>query len=136
MQDLREIKWRNRKLKRKGKSVEENLKERFMKTANERYHVIRYQPPVEGKQLKVGQSLEDVRMKIKLVGTFTDFELKMIARTLRKIEQRHPEREYMMLLETPDLSVEEAKDLITRIYKSTIKGNDDERGKREKISDV
>jgi len=136
LQDLREIKWRNRKLKRKGKSIEENLKERFMKTANERYHMIRYQPPVEGKQLKVGQVVEDVRMKVRLVGTFTDFELKMIARTLRKIEQRHPEREYMMLLETPDLSVEEAKDLITRIYKSTIKGNDDERGKGKEISDV
>lgn len=60
-------------------------------------------------------------MRIIITGNFSTDDLKGFARVLREVEQRDPDKLYGLLLETPGLTADEAKELISKIYASTLK---------------
>ena len=105
------------------------MKKTFLKTADQRKHMTKHRSEPEGKQLKVGQTWEDTQMRVRMFGKFSEFELGMLVRVFRKIETRHPERNYVLLLESPDLSFGEAQTLIQRLYKLSLDKNGAGKGK-------
>lgn len=60
-------------------------------------------------------------MRIIITGELTVDDLKDFARLLRKIEQRNPTKIYGLILQTPNLTIEEAKELVSKVYVSTLK---------------
>src|SRR3972149_5555694 len=54
--------------------------------------------------------------KIKLSGDFTEGDLRRFANLLRRIEEKNPERFYLMFIEVKDLKLEEGKKLILDIF--------------------
>jgi hypothetical protein len=55
-------------------------------------------------------------MIVKLTGPFTEDDLKEIAKTLRAIERKNPAETFLMFLETPDMTLKQAKELVEKVF--------------------
>lgn len=64
--------------------------------------------------------LERKKRKIVIDGNFTEYDMERFAKLLREIEKERPSEFFSMVIDLPDLTLEQARDLITKVYKSTI----------------